>query len=181
MIAAEQTAWHAMASSEDLENTVARNAIMHAQSLYCRGIDRLDEALIAAAYWPDAHEDHGIFKGTARDFAPWIVRFLGDTYFATQHRLGQSHIEIRGGAAGAETYVSSVHHCRKGDGRIFEAVDGRYVDRFERRDGIWKISSRIVVLDFLREFTAARAEAEGFPGLTFGRRGAADLSYSVLK
>ena len=63
---------------------------------------------------------------------------------------------------------------------VFEAVNGRYVDRFERRNGVWKISSRVVVLDFLREFEAAPAEVQGIPGLTFGARGSADPSFSVF-
>jgi hypothetical protein len=169
-----------MALDQTLQEVVSRIAIQDALSIYCRGIDRLDERLIAAAYWPDAEEDHGIFKGTARDFAPWIAKFLDETYFATQHILGQSYVEVSGDRAGGETYVSSLHRCRKGNGTIFEAVNGRYVDRFERRQGLWKISSRIVVLDFLREFEATAAAAESIPGLTFGKRGPADLSFSVL-
>ena len=36
---------------------------------YCRGVDRLDEALMKSAYWPDATDDHGaFFKGLAMDF-----------------------------------------------------------------------------------------------------------------
>jgi hypothetical protein len=155
-----------MALDQTLQEVVSRIAIQDALSIYCRGIDRLDERLIAAAYWPDAEEDHGIFKGTARDFA--------------QHILGQSYVEVSGDRAGGETYVSSLHRCRKGNGTIFEAVNGRYVARFERRQGLWKISSRIVVLDFLREFEATAAAAESIPGLTFGKRGPADLSFSVL-
>jgi len=169
-----------MTAAQKLQDVGSRIAILDALSLYCRGIDRLDERLLAAAYWPDAAEDHGIFKGSARDFAPWIVRFLHENYVATQHVLGQSYIEVRGDRAGGETYVSSLHHCRKGNGRIFEAVNGRYVDRFERRDGVWKISSRLVVLDFLREFEANAAQAQGIPGLTFGTRGPADPSFSVF-
>jgi hypothetical protein len=113
-----------MTIDETLQDLGSRLAIQHALSLYCRGIDRLDEQLIAAAYWPDAAEDHGIFKGSASEFAPWIVKFLNDAYRATQHILGQSCIEVRGDRAGGETYVSSLHHCRKGNGRIFEAVNG---------------------------------------------------------
>jgi SnoaL-like domain len=169
-----------MTADQTLQDVSSRFGIQHALSLYCRGIDRLDAQLIAAAYWPDAAEDHGIFKGTARDFAPWIVKFLNETYVATQHILGQSCIEMRGDRAAGETYVSSLHNCRKGNGRIFEAVNGRYVDRFERRNGAWKISSRVVVLDFLREFEAPPAEVQGIPGLTFGTRGPADLSFSVF-
>jgi SnoaL-like domain len=158
-----------------------RFAIQDVLAVYCRGIDRLDERLIAQAYWPDADEDHGIFKGKATDFAPWIVRFLAETYHVTSHRLGQSYVRpIAGDAACAETYFSSLHRLRLGDGSTHEAVDGRYLDDFEKRGGVWRISRRLVVLDFMRQFQAAGAETANLPGLTFGKRTLEDPSYSRL-
>jgi hypothetical protein len=157
-----------------------RVAIQDVLSIYCRGIDRLDESLIAAAYWPDASEDHGIFKGRAKDFAPWIVKFLDQTYRATAHRLGQSYVVVCGVRASAETYFSSQHHLRSADGGAFESVDGRYIDEFQKRDGVWRISSRVVVLDFVRQFTADIPDIAKIPGLTFGQRGRGDYSYSVV-
>lgn len=158
-----------------------RAAIQYALSAYCRGIDRLDEALIASAYWPDAREDHGIFKGSAKEFAPWIVKFLDQTYRSTVHRLGQSYVQVDGQRASAETYFSSLHHLRGEASGNFEAVDGRYVDQFESRDGIWRISSRVVVLDFIRQFAADLPDIAKLPGLTFGQRGPRDFSYSVFE
>jgi hypothetical protein len=157
-----------------------RVAIEDVLSVYCRGIDRLDEALVAAAYWPDAREDHGIFKGSAKEFAPWIVKFLDDTYRSTVHRLGQSYLQVAGQRATAETYFSSLHHLRIEESGNFEAVDGRYIDEFQRRDGIWRISSRVVVLDFIRHFAADVPDIAKLPGLTFGQRGPGDFSYSVF-
>jgi hypothetical protein len=93
-----------------------RLAIQDVLSIYCRGIDRLDQALIAQAYWPEASEDHGIFRGQAKDFAPWIVAFLDKTYRSTAHRLGQSYAVVSGERASAETYFSSLHHLRSGNG-----------------------------------------------------------------
>jgi hypothetical protein len=158
-----------------------RMAIQDVLSIYCRGIDRLDEALIAAAYWPDASEDHGIFKGRAKEFAPWIVKFLEQTYRSTAHRLGQSYAVVSGQRASAETYFSSLHHLRGEQGATFEAVDGRYVDEFQKRDGVWRISSRVVVLDFIRQFAADIPEVVKLPGLTFGQRGPGDYSFSVFR
>jgi hypothetical protein len=158
-----------------------RVAIGDVLSRYCRGIDRLDESLIAAAYWPDAREDHGAFKGRAKEFAPWIIDFLERTYLSTAHRLAQSYVQARADDACAETYFSALHHLRSDGGANFEAVDGRYVDEFEKRDGVWRISSRVVVFDFARKFPVSPSEVAKIPGLTFGRRGPDDFSYSVLK
>src|ERR1700733_15407742 len=91
-----------------------RAEIQDILSRYCRGIDRLDEALIAACYWPEAEENHGIFNGNATDFAPFIVKFLEEAYTVTQHVLGQSCIELAGERAASETYFLAMHRCRAG-------------------------------------------------------------------
>lgn len=169
-----------MSSSPEIESLLARIAIQDSLNRYCRGIDRLDETLIASAYWPDASEDHGIFKGTAREFAPWIVQFLDDTFLSTAHHLGQSSVVLRGDRAAAETYFSSIHRRRAPDGTVYEAADGRYVDNFEKRGDAWKISSRLVVVDYLREFAQELSYFERIPGLTIGARGNSDVSYSLF-
>jgi SnoaL-like domain len=169
-----------VSSTPEIDILLSRMAIQDSLSAYCRGIDRLDEHLIASAYWPDAREDHGIFQGTAREFAPWIVKFLDATFLSTVHHLGQSSVTLRGDRAAAETYFSSIHRRRAPDGSVYEAVDGRYVDIFEKRGASWKISSRLVIVDFMREFVQSVSHFERIPGLTIGARGHGDKSYSGL-
>jgi hypothetical protein len=156
-----------------------RLAIQGALSSYCRGIDRLDGVRIADAYWPDAIDDHGIFVGTATDFVPFILRYMAETYAGTAHRLGQSYIEFSGDEAVAETYFSSQHRLRDDPDRI-EAVDGRYVDRLQRRGDAWKIFRRLVVIDFLREQEGGASRLADIEGLTVGRHGDDDPSYAIF-
>lgn len=156
-----------------------RAAIQPALSTYCRGIDRLDGLAIADAYWPDAIDDHGIFHGTATDFVPFILDFLAEHYDGTSHRLGQSYIEFSGGDAIVETYFSSQHRLRAQAGRI-EAADGRYVDRMQRRDGVWKIFRRLVVIDFMREYDSGASKLTEIPGLTVGSAGSDDPSHAIF-
>ncbi|MDB5714534.1 MAG: hypothetical protein JWO15_1931 [Sphingomonadales bacterium] len=156
-----------------------RLAIQSVLSSYCRGIDRLDGAKIADAYWPDAIDDHGVFVGTATDFVPFILRYMADAYSTTSHSLGQSYMEFSGDEAVAETYFASQHRLRDDDTRI-EAVDGRYVDWLQRRDGIWKIFRRLVVIDFLRNYESGASPLNDIKGLTMGRHGADDPSYSIF-
>jgi hypothetical protein len=35
-----------------------REAIKHCVLRYCRGLDRLDEAMLREVYWPEAIDDH---------------------------------------------------------------------------------------------------------------------------
>ncbi len=156
-----------------------RLAIAHALGSYCRGIDRMDGDRIAEAYWPDAIDDHGVFKGTATDFVPFILTFMADAYCATAHRLGQSYIEFAADGAVVETYFSSQHRLRS-DTRRVEAVDGRYIDRFQRRDGVWKIYRRLVVIDFIREYGSEPSRLNDIKALTVGRHGKDDPSYAFF-
>jgi hypothetical protein len=43
---------------------------------YCRGIDRRDFDLVRSCYHPEAHDDHGVFRGGVDDFIAYIERDL---------------------------------------------------------------------------------------------------------
>ncbi|MDH6537737.1 nuclear transport factor 2 family protein [Streptomyces sp. SPB4] len=147
---------------------------------YCRGLDRLDEELAASAYHEDAHDDRGVIRGNAHDFVKQIVPVLRDAYTGTLHTLHGTTIEIDGDAAGVETYCTAYHY-RESDGtKRVEQYAGRYVDRFERRDGAWKIARRLVLIDWslVQEVPLDPAEAQA--GFNPSRRDRSDASYQVL-
>jgi hypothetical protein len=45
-----------------------REAIKHCVLRYCRGLDRLDEAMLREVYWPEATDDHITYSGSAEGF-----------------------------------------------------------------------------------------------------------------
>jgi hypothetical protein len=115
---------------------------------YCRAIDRCDKELLKSVYWQDAHEDHGIFEGNAWDFAEFIVPLLSGMK-ATIHQIGNILIELDGAKAVVETYVFAYHLIDDADkGQTELIVGGRYLDKFERREGEWRIADRLFVLDW---------------------------------
>ena len=117
-------------------------------AMYCRAIDRCDTDLLKSVYWPDADEDHGLFKGKAWDFADFIVPLLSGMR-ATIHQIGNILIELDGAKAVVETYVFAYHLIEDADRRQTElVVGGRYLDKFERRNGEWRIADRLFVLDW---------------------------------
>jgi ketosteroid isomerase-like protein len=153
----------------------AEAAIRRCLARYCRGVDRGDVALIRDAYWPDAVDDHGVFKGSGHDFAAFVVEALARHSLGTQHAIAQSSFEIEGDSAFVETYVLARHTVRRDGKLLLETFGGRYVDRFACRGGEWRIARRQVVHDWSR----VEPIVEEFPHENFaiGKRGHDDPSY----
>jgi ketosteroid isomerase-like protein len=118
---------------------------------YCRGIDRRDFDLVRSCYHPDATDDHGDFRGTIDEFIAHIDERL-PRFECTMHFIGNVLVEVAGDRARSESYVVAYHrlgaHGTKRE-RDF-IVNLRYVDDFERRNGAWKIATRVCVFDFSR-------------------------------
>lgn len=112
-----------------------------------RAIDRRDAELLASLFHSDATDDHGMFAGTATDFIAFVMPLLA-TMKQTQHVLGQTLVELDGNRAASETYFVAHHTLAGPDGDILMIAAGRYLDRFERRDGTWKIAHRHAVYDW---------------------------------
>jgi len=168
-----------------LEELADREAIRHCLARYCRGIDRLDEDLLQSVYWDGAMDDHVNFVGTGQDFIPHVFGALGPMR-QTQHLIGNILIDMDGkSAAHCETYFQAFHSIPKGsDGGAQDLfVGGRYVDRFEKRDDEWRIASRVVIIDWFREYPDSGEFADKPLGLDIrpGLRKPLDRSYSLMK
>lgn len=128
-----------------------RLAIDDALRSYTRGIDRLDGALVAAAFHPGAELiDYGPDPLTIEVFVEHALGSLGRKFVATQHRLSNTTIAIEGDAATVESYVLAFHVEQVDDGQRLHTFNGRYIDRFEDRDGAWKIARRTLRNDWSR-------------------------------
>lgn len=116
---------------------------------YARGVDRGDEALIRSAYHDDGWDDHGVWSGLGSDFAAYIVPRVRGRWEGVQHAMCNTIVELDGAAAHVETYFVASHerHAEDGAHQVVQ-FGGRYLDRFERRDGEWRIAHRRVVHDW---------------------------------
>jgi hypothetical protein len=142
---------------------------------YCHGTDRLDWAMVADCYLPEAVDDHGAFQGGPAALAEWLAdksRFRG----RKQHFVANQLVEIIGDQAVCESYyccyIEFVDDPEFVTTGTAEAVlmGGRYVDRLARVDGRWRISNRAAVVDWTRSlgepaYWAAPAAAQ----FTMGR------------
>lgn len=144
---------------------------------FARAIDRCDADLVREILHPDATDDHGGYKGTGADFIPWVMEVLSGMR-RTQHMVGNILVEVDGDRAEGESYFIAHHVLPGGDGDRFMVAAGRYLDRFERRDGRWKIAHRHAVYDWSTNVAASDIWDRGnSPGYAFGERGTADPSY----
>ena len=156
----------------------AHHAITQVLQRYCRGIDRLDLEGVRGCYWPDATDSHGGFAGTRDEFVAWVEGLLA-RFESTMHFLGNTLIELAGDAAVAETYALAFHRGREPKPSLNLIVGVRYVDRFERRGGEWRIAKRVCVTEWSR----VDDEAGRFPiapGHLAGKRDRSDVLYRML-
>ncbi len=130
-----------------------REAIRHCLARYCRGVDRLDEALLQSVYWDGAVDDHVSFVGTGQEFVPYVIEVLG-RMDQTQHMIGNILIDMDGAdEADVETYFQAFHRLPHAGAPATDLmVGGRYVDRFQKRGDEWRIASRVVIIDWFREY-----------------------------
>lgn len=116
---------------------------------YVKGIDRLDRGLLESVYHPDALDDHGVFVGPADQYIDFILDFHLKHQQRTMHAITTHFCELDGDVAHTETYYT--YRALNRVAPFFNTATGRYLDRFEKRGGVWKIAHRICLTDILDE------------------------------
>jgi len=149
-----------------LSELADREAIRACLYRYCRGIDRRDEAALRSSYWPDATDRHGAYQGSATGFIDWALDKLSDGA-RNVHMVGNIAIELHGAVAAVESYFLALQADRSPQGQARDTLlCGRYVDRFERRDGQWRVAARTVCYDWMQQSPGA----DGDEAQRFGAR-----------
>lgn len=134
--------------NEALDRLLAKQDCAELIYRFARGLDRCDEAIVRGVFHPDATDDHGQFKGSAAAFVDWVMPLLRGME-RTQHLIGNVLVEVVGDAAWSESYFIANHDLTDGEGKPIRYVAaGRYLDRFERRGGVWRIAHRTCVSDW---------------------------------
>ena len=162
----------ALASRAEIAEVVMR---------YCRAIDRCDEPLLRSCFHEGATHEHGAFKGLSADFCAIAMQIVAGLVL-THHQLGPVSIDLDGDQAFTETYFTSYHRFGDvpppgGEPHEDRIQGGRYIDRFERRDGVWRIAHRKGVNEWMRYAPAADRGFFERPAEERGRRGRDDAVY----
>ena len=170
-----------MTGSDDaaiLQTLLAERDIRNVVLRYCRGVDRLDEELVRSCYHPGAHDEHGSFSGDGEAYIDWRFRLLRG-YDATMHFIGNQLVEVQGDVARAESYGVAYHRKHGGEARQNLTTGFRFVDRFERRDGEWRIARRVATTEWVRADDEAGRSA--IPeGMRVGKRDRRDPVYDPI-
>ena len=154
----------ALLDKQEIEEVVLR---------YCRGIDRRDFELVRGCYHADARDHHGSFSGSVDEYIAWVDK-LTARYRWSMHLIANVFIELgEADIAACETYGVSLHrsvYAAEASAASAAAAKNqppqstrpaqtledpkpymnlatgfRYLDRFERRAGAWKIAERTAV------------------------------------
>lgn len=144
-----------------IEQLLDRQEIEDVLLGYARGADRGDADLIAAAYHPDAIEDHGgTFLGPAADYVALMRKVLPHAP-RMSHIVTNLAITLDGDDAVSEAYFLTFSR-REGIPDPFDSLTmARIVDRWERRDSAWKIAHRRLAWEWNHEMPLAESWGRG--------------------
>jgi hypothetical protein len=128
-----------------LERLADRQDILDCLARFSRGMDRFDRELFLSAFQPDATIAAGIFVGGPVALYDWASALHEQGQVTTHHNLLNCAIDIEGSTAHTETYYLFVGRNRDATNWI---AGGRYIDRLEHRDGVWRIALRTNVIEW---------------------------------
>jgi hypothetical protein len=148
----------------ELRALLDKQALSELVIRYARGVDRNDREMVLACFHPDAFLHYNTFQGNAVDFYEqlWASTESGAGGIPRgQHVVTNALFEVRGDVAYGESYLESrraglgttragAESQTTGPGFPIERI-GRFIDRFERRDGEWRIASRRVAMEWMPE------------------------------
>ena len=159
-----------------LEELEARSAIEDSLKRFARAVDRQDWKLARELYHDDAFDDHGFFKGPPDAFLAHIAK-LHEQQQHSMHFNTNVLIEfLAKDRAFVETYVLVLQ--RFADRRV--TASARYLDRFEKRAGVWRVAHRTLV--FGDTVSEPMREPPSFPPeFTVQKHGMDDPLYKVRR
>jgi hypothetical protein len=166
------------ARDQQIQELLDKQAIRETLVRYFRGVDRCDASLISSAFHPDAIDEHSsLGTYTGENVAAEVVDFVRTRERNPMHMVTSTTIHLDGDVAGSETCFIGAFWMVGED--LLRLTFGRLLDRFERRNGEWKIAHRQLVPEITHYLKPADYPEPGSShGL--GRLDRTDPSYAVL-
>lgn len=165
-----------------IDELLAKQAITEVLYTYSRGWDRLDEEALFDCFHPDSRHQHAGFEGASIDFIAYGLDVCRNVKSMT-HLVTNPLIVVKGDTAISECHYLAHHRRDASDGGGAEEdmfIKGRFIDRFERRAGRWKIAFRSGFFDFERIVPPADRNLAGLPPIQTGKYKPDDALYAML-
>ena len=164
-----------------IRDLVVKDRLHELEMAYCRGVDRRDAALLQSIFFEDAVEEHGqMYRGTATEFVRWAIEEFLPQWENTAHYVLNELYRVDGDCAEGETHRISYHRQRRGQ-ELHEVIAAcRTFNKYECREGVWKITYRGVARDWVTERTGTEALYQGKFEMVPSRSDESDMSYQVL-
>jgi len=169
-----------------LDEIDTAEAILENELRYTRGLDRHDEALIRDSYWPDAAVTYGVLRPVS-ELVPWA----NETHAKRaghQHHVTGLILDVEGDVAHEEGYIlfsadlirdtgadtrGAPTPGRLKAGTLATLGTGRYVNRYERRNGQWKM----IVHEYVHDLSVRLKPGDLCATGCLGRWDSTDISY----
>ena len=155
--------------SDGLQELLDKQAITELCYRYMRGLDRLDRDLLLSVFHPDGWCEYGFVNATPADFIDFAITSLKG-HSANQHFVGNILIDLEGDTAYGEVYFNAYHKVAGESGFEDVIIAGRYLDRYERRDGEWRFAYRSERVDWSRTESTADSYFDLAPDCLRGGR-----------
>jgi hypothetical protein len=170
----------------DVSSMATYQAIWDNELNYTRGLDRHDPALMPKSFWPEASISYGSPIKVAD-----IVSYANDGHSnaaAHQHHVTGLTLDVDGNTAHEEGYIlysSNMPRNKALDtpgeptpgralaGKLTTLGTGRYENRYERRDGEW----RMIVHEYTHDISMMLTAVDLCATACLGRWDRSDISY----
>lgn len=168
---------------ERVQALLDKQEITELINAYCVAADRHDFDKMRALYHEDATDDHGaFFKGLAMEFIDRLPEIQAPMMIL-HHNITTVNIALDGDYAEGEVYVLAFHQVQTDDEPMDLLIGGRYFDKYEKRDGVWKYLERAVLADWATVNTPSTVclDHPMLEGSHIGRPGPGDPSYNFFR
>jgi len=166
---------------QQLDELIAKQALTELIYDYCRACDRMDQEFLESLYHADAYDDHGHFgSGPVQNFLSFTAEHDWRKPFGiVQHNITNVRLKVAGNYAEGESYVHAFHVIESPEGPYDVIFLGRYLDKFEKRSGVWKFKHRRPVVDMCYRIAPSpmSLQVPMLDGFHVGRNSPEDPSY----
>lgn len=167
---------------DKLKALLDKQAVLELVHSYCNAADRKDYDKLRALYHEDATDDHGgFFKGLASDFIDALPDIQAPMEIL-HHNVTTVNLKLEGNRGEGEIYVLAFHQVKTEGGHMDLLIGGRYFDRYEKRNDVWKFSHRSVVADWVNVHNPSIVDLKNplIDGSLLGRANGDDPSYAFF-